>query len=108
MRVLSLERPLPIRDLRCVDAELPGVIFTRDLLVEQGLASARSGDAEARHAVDCIDLGRLRAEGAAARPTRGSGKKGIFSYVSGTAPRTRSGTCVITHEARPTPEMPDK
>jgi hypothetical protein len=53
--IRSLERPLPIRDLWRIYAELPGVIFTRDLLVEQDLASARSDDAETRHAVDRVD-----------------------------------------------------
>ena len=32
--VRSLERPLPICDVRRIYAELVGVIFTRDLLVE--------------------------------------------------------------------------
>src|SRR6516225_2262763 len=53
--VRSLERPLPIYDVRRIYAEPVGVIFTRDLLVEQGLASARPGDAETRHAVDRVD-----------------------------------------------------
>src|SRR6516165_10630316 len=52
--VRSLERPLPIRDLRRIYAELVGVILTCDLLVEQGLASARPGHAETRHAVDRV------------------------------------------------------
>src|SRR5271165_7139853 len=55
MRVPSLERPLPVRDFWRIHPELPGVVLTCDLLVEQGLASARSGDAETRHAVDRID-----------------------------------------------------
>ena len=45
------KRPLPIGDFRPIDAELVGMIFTCNLLVEQGLASARPGDAETRHAV---------------------------------------------------------
>src|SRR5262249_23431509 len=53
--VRSLERPLPIPNLRRIHAELVGVIFTCDLLVQQGLASARPGDAETRHAVDRVD-----------------------------------------------------
>src|SRR5271165_3453812 len=55
MRVPSLERPLPVRDFRRIHPELPGVVLTCDLLVEQGLASARSGDAETRHAVDRVN-----------------------------------------------------
>jgi len=51
----SLERPLPICDVRCIHAELVGVVFTRDLLVEQGLASARPGDAETRHPINRVD-----------------------------------------------------
>src|ERR1700758_2583087 len=50
-----LERPLPIADFRRIHAELPGVMLTCDLLVEQGLASARSGDVETRYAVDRVD-----------------------------------------------------
>src|SRR5690349_19836101 len=53
--VRSLERPLPIGNLRRIHAELPGVVLTCDLLVEQGLASARSGDVETWHAVDRVD-----------------------------------------------------
>jgi hypothetical protein len=44
------KRPLPIGDFRPIDAELVGMFFTCNLLVEQGLASARPGDAETRHA----------------------------------------------------------
>jgi len=51
----SLERPLPICDVQCIHAELVGVVFTRDLLVEQGLASARPGDAETRHPINRVD-----------------------------------------------------
>src|SRR5580700_747014 len=51
----SLERPLPIRDVRRIHAELPCVVFTCDLLVEQRLAGARPGNAEPRHTVDCVD-----------------------------------------------------
>jgi hypothetical protein len=50
-----LERPLPIADFRRIHAKLPGVMLTCDLLVEQSLASARSGDVETRHAVDRVD-----------------------------------------------------
>src|SRR5208283_5890063 len=53
--VRSLEWPLPICDVRRILAELPGMIFTGDLLIEQGLARARTGDAEARHAVDRVN-----------------------------------------------------
>src|SRR5260370_16504361 len=51
----SLEGPLPIRDVQRIHAELPGVVFTCDLLVEQRLAGARPGNAEPRHTVDCVD-----------------------------------------------------
>ena len=50
-----LKRPLPVRDFRRIHPELPGVVLTGDLLVEQGLASARSGDVETRHAVDRVN-----------------------------------------------------
>jgi hypothetical protein len=38
------------------------VIFTCDLLIERGLASARPGAAETRHAVDCVN-GQAEAAG---------------------------------------------
>ena len=40
--------------LGTIDAELVGVFFTCDLLVEEGLASACACDAESRHPVDRI------------------------------------------------------
>src|SRR5208337_1429672 len=50
-----LERPLPIGDFERVDAELVRVTPACDLLVEQGLASARPSGAETHHAVDRVD-----------------------------------------------------
>ena len=49
------ERPLPIGDLQRIYAELVGMVLAGNLLVEQALASARSSDAETRHAVDCVN-----------------------------------------------------
>jgi len=55
IKVITLERPLPIGNLLGIDAELVGVIFCRDLLVEQRLAHPRSGHMKTRHAVDGVD-----------------------------------------------------
>ena len=55
IRAKLSERPLPVRDVWPIRAKLPGVVFTRDLLVEQRLARARSADLVTRHAVDRID-----------------------------------------------------
>jgi hypothetical protein len=51
----DLEWPFPIRDLGTIHAEFVGVLFTRDLLVDEVLANAGAGDAETRHPVNRID-----------------------------------------------------
>jgi len=58
----DLKRPLPIRDVGSIDAELVGVLFTRDLLVEEGLANTGACDTETGHPVNRID-GQAKAIG---------------------------------------------
>src|SRR6266436_1420917 len=50
-----LKGPFPIRELGRVYAELVGMLFTRDLLVDEGLTHARAGDMETGHPVDGVD-----------------------------------------------------
>ena len=50
-----LKGPFPIRDLWRIYTELVGMLFTRDLLVEQSLAHAGAGDTETGHPVDGVD-----------------------------------------------------
>ena len=52
---LELKWPLPIRDVGTIDAELVGVLFTGDLLVEEGLASVGACNAEPRNPVNRVD-----------------------------------------------------
>src|SRR5215831_3814122 len=52
---LDLKWPLPICDVGTIHAELVGVLFTRDLLVDEGLANAGAGYTESGHPVDGID-----------------------------------------------------
>src|SRR5215510_2770605 len=59
---LDLKWPLPIRDVGPIDAELVGVLFTGDLLVEEGLASVGACGAEPRDPVNRID-GKAEAVG---------------------------------------------
>ena len=50
-----LKGPFPIRDLWRIYTELVGMLFTRDLLVDERLTHARAGDMEAGHTIDGID-----------------------------------------------------
>src|SRR6476659_6152082 len=50
-----LKGPFPICDLGRIYTELVGMLFTRDLLVEQSLAHAGAGDTETGHPVDGVD-----------------------------------------------------
>src|SRR6266403_4839650 len=47
--------PLPIGNVWLIDAELVGVIFAGDLLVEQGLANTGAGDAETGYPIDSVN-----------------------------------------------------
>src|SRR5258708_8007665 len=47
--------PLPIGNVWLIDAELVGVIFAGDLLVEQGLANTGAGDAETGDPIDSVN-----------------------------------------------------
>jgi hypothetical protein len=51
----DLKRPLPIRHGGRIDAELVGVLLTRDALVDQGFAHAGAGDTETGYPVNGID-----------------------------------------------------
>ena len=59
---LDLKWPLPIRDVGTIHAELVGVLFTRDLLVEEGLANVGACNPEPRDPVNRID-GEAKAVG---------------------------------------------
>jgi hypothetical protein len=51
----DLKWPLPIRDGGLIDAELVGVLLTRDALVDQGFVHAGAGDTETGYPVNGID-----------------------------------------------------
>src|SRR5258708_24338647 len=47
--------PLPVCNVWSINAELVGVIFAGDLLIEQGLANTGPGDAERGHPIDGVN-----------------------------------------------------
>src|SRR5262245_8417361 len=50
-----LEWPLPVSDIRPIDAELISVIFARDLLVKQSVPNTGAFDTETGHPINSID-----------------------------------------------------
>src|SRR5271165_1131179 len=49
------ERPLPFGYLFGIDTKRVRVVLTGDLVIEESLSNARSGNAETRHPVDAVD-----------------------------------------------------
>ena len=83
---LLLERPLPIRDLGRVDAELVGLIPASDVLVEQGSPALELSGAEKHDAVDRVDRMLLVAG-------RASGTMLLLYSKAGDTPDALSRTC---------------
>jgi hypothetical protein len=50
-----LKGPFPIRDLWRIYTELVGMLFTRDLLVDEKLAYARASHLETGHPIDGVN-----------------------------------------------------
>src|SRR4029077_3716567 len=50
-----LNWPLPVGDLGPIHAELMGVVFTRNLLVQQGLTNVGAFDSKTRYPINSID-----------------------------------------------------
>jgi hypothetical protein len=56
----ALKRPLPIYDVRPIRSELPGMVLTSDLLIQQRLASARPGATRNRGMRSIASMARLK------------------------------------------------